>query len=83
MKCGYQKWTFQTALKRSTNNPQQNRADHAQTKNRANVTLPYVKNISEGVRRLLMKHNITTCFKPAETLRRQLVNLKDKFQKRK
>ena len=44
----------------------------------ATVVIPYVKNLSESIRRILSHLNIRTCFKPRVTLRQILVHPKTK-----
>ena len=41
------------------------------------VVLPYIGHLSEGIKRILSKLNIRTCFKPFKTLRQLLVHPKD------
>jgi hypothetical protein len=78
-KCGYQQWTFQTALKKRSDQPVPAINPNPSQRTSVNVTLPYVKNVAEDVRRHLKKYNISASFKPAETLRRHLVHPKDKI----
>ena len=40
------------------------------------IVLPYVRNVSESIRRILSPLNIRTCFKPFKTLRQLLVHPK-------
>ena len=49
------------------------------TQPKATVVIPYIKNVSEGIRRILSKVDIRTCFKPNQTLRQLLVHPKDKI----
>ena len=42
------------------------------------VTIPYINNMSESIRRILKDLNITTHFRPHQTLRNILVNAKDR-----
>ena len=44
---------------------------------KAVVVIPYVKHLSESIRRILSPLKIRTCFRPHWTLRQALVNLKD------
>ena len=46
----------------------------------ATVVLPYIRNTSESVRRILATVNIRTCFKPHRTLRHLLVYAKGRVQ---
>ena len=41
------------------------------------VVIPYVKHLSESIRRILSPLKIRTCFRPHQILRQALVNLKD------
>lgn len=47
------------------------------------MTIPYVANVSEKIRRILKEHEINTTFKPGNTLRQILVHPKDKVKKEK
>ena len=49
------------------------------TQPKATVVIPYIKHVSEGIRRILSKVDIRTCFKPNQTLRQLLVHPKDKI----
>ena len=44
----------------------------------ATVTLPYIRHLSETIRRILAPLGIRTCFRPHRTLRQTLVRLKDR-----
>ncbi len=46
-------------------------------KPKATVVLPYIKNVSECIKRILLPLDIRTCFKPHTTLRQLLVHPKD------
>ncbi len=46
-------------------------------KPKATVVLPYMKNVSECIKRILLPLDIRTCFKPRTTLRQLLVHPKD------
>ena len=46
-------------------------------RSKATVVLPYVRHISETIRRILTALEIHTCFKPHQTLRQLLVHPKD------
>ena len=45
---------------------------------KAVVVIPYVKHLSESIRRILSPLMIRTCFRPHRTLKQALVNLKDR-----
>jgi len=44
---------------------------------KAVATIPYIRNVSESIRRVLAPLEIRTCFKPHQTLRNTLVHVKD------
>ena len=46
---------------------------------RATVVIPYVRHVSEAIRRILTPLEIRTCFRPHHTLQQTLVNLKDRI----
>ena len=82
--CGYSKWTFEKALHKS-NSPTKDDASHTasagEEKRRHNVTIPYVSDLSEKVRRIFRGYQIPVSFKPTNTLRQKLVHPKDKVPK--
>ena len=43
------------------------------------VVLPYIRHLLEGIRHILSRLNIRTCFKPLRTLRNVLVHPKDRI----
>ena len=47
------------------------------------LILPYIKNLSECIRRILSQLNIRTCFKPHSTLKQLLVHPKDPIEEKK
>ncbi|XP_066279172.1 uncharacterized protein [Branchiostoma lanceolatum] len=80
-KCGYPTWAVDKATRPKP--PRQINSKQCQSKhtNRGIVVLPYVKGLSEGLRRIFNAHGIRTCFKPTRTLRSLLVSPKDKTPK--
>lgn len=77
---GYPKW-----LINQKNNPspatQQESSAQPTTKKKHPVVIPYIRGISEQLRRAFKQHHIPTYFKPANTLRQLLVHPKDKVDK--
>ena len=53
---------------------------HEQETSKVVVTLPYIRYLSESIRRILTPLGICTCFRPHQTLRRTLVHLKDRVE---
>ena len=53
-----------------------NRTSMEKSEPSATVILPYIRNVSESIRRILTPLNIRTCFRPNTTLRRLLVHPK-------
>ena len=81
LNCGYPKWAVSKAtapkptVRRNRNPPSSTGT------NKGLVVLPYVKNVSEALRRIFGTHGIQTCFRPTRTLRQTLVAPKDKTTK--
>lgn len=42
------------------------------------VTIPYIRGLSENIKNILKEHGVTVFYKPQNTLRQQLVKVKDK-----
>ncbi|XP_078582762.1 uncharacterized protein LOC144865701 isoform X2 [Branchiostoma floridae x Branchiostoma japonicum] len=80
--CGYPTWAIEKATAPKPPSPSDTTQNNASRgKNRGIVVLPYVKGVSEGLRRIFTSHGIKTCFRPANTLRNILVAPKDKTPK--
>ncbi|XP_072046996.1 uncharacterized protein [Amphiura filiformis] len=82
--CGYRKWTFEKALhkpKSPTKDDASHTASAGEEKRRHNVTIPYVSELSEKIRRIFRRYQIPVSFKPTNTLRQKLVHPKDKVPK--
>ncbi|KAI8493884.1 hypothetical protein Bbelb_282310 [Branchiostoma belcheri] len=80
-KCGYQNWTFDKAPKPSDQSKKTQKCKPLTNKNKVNITIPYVKGVSEKLRRIFQNFNIATNFKPHSTLRQRLVHPKDRPHK--
>ncbi|XP_072021195.1 uncharacterized protein [Amphiura filiformis] len=82
--CGYKDWTFQKALK-----PQKDQTSSKQSSTTASstrkfgITIPYVSDVSEKLKRIFGQHQIPVSLKPCNTLRQKLVHPKDKIPQRK
>ena len=79
-KCGYPQWAFNRIKEPKKPKPSANGNNSTTTKGQ--VVLPYVKGISEALRRNFNKYGIRVCFKPTRTLRQYLVSPKDKTEKK-
>ncbi|XP_072017038.1 uncharacterized protein [Amphiura filiformis] len=78
-KCGYPKWAFDRLNKpKDTSKPPK---DSTNT-NKGQVVIPYVKGISDALKRIYSSYGIRVCFKPTRTLRQLLVAPKDKTGKK-
>ena len=76
-KCGYPGWSFHKAkkTKEDTQKPSQPRQGNRRP---ARVTVPYVEGLSDKLKKLFKSHNISASLKPANSLRSNLVNVKDR-----
>ncbi|KAI8486248.1 hypothetical protein Bbelb_359640 [Branchiostoma belcheri] len=77
--CGFPQW----AINKATCPKPPNTKPSAGTKSKGLVVLPYIKDLSEALRRIFISHGIATCFKPTTTLRHILVAPNDKTPKEK
>ena len=78
--CGYERWTFHKARKPKVN--KSNPAPvSANVERKINVTTPYVKVISEKLRRVFQQYGICLSYKPLSTIRQCLVAPQDKTNK--
>ncbi|XP_066270838.1 uncharacterized protein [Branchiostoma lanceolatum] len=75
--CGYPKWAIDKATAPKPRQ-QNNRNPGTRERDKGRITLPYIKTVSEPLRRIFASHGISTCFKPTNTLRQLLVAPKDK-----
>ena len=72
---GYSKWSWDTPASRKSNpHPSKN----SSRKTVGHVTLPYVGGISETLSRKMQAAGISVHFRPNNTLKQNLVSLKDK-----
>ena len=78
--CGYKRSHF--AIASSHNKPIRQQNNGSTVANKGSVTLPYVRGVSEGLRRILSKRGIRVHFKPRNTIRQHLVSAKDKIDKK-
>ncbi len=78
---GYPKWAFTLAHSRKKREETKPRAQSNSKQKKISVTIPYVANTSEKIRRILNQFDINTTFKPGNTLRQMLVHPKDKVKK--
>ncbi|XP_072050059.1 uncharacterized protein [Amphiura filiformis] len=78
--CGYPNWAF---LKANKSRKDQKQSDGGGQPNKARVTIPYIAGLSERVKKHLKAFGISSSFKPNNTLRGKLVQVKDKQSKEK
>ena len=72
---GYKNHTIQKAK-----HHQQNSRPKNTTEQRTKTVLPYIKGTTDRIGRILRRHNISTAFKPYQTIRSQLRNPKHKIK---
>ena len=79
-KCGYPNWSF---IKADYREPRATRPKDISNRPPVRVTIPYVKGVSERLKKTFKQFGFTVTHKPFNTLRSQLVRVKDKPQKEK
>nr|XP_054774799.1 uncharacterized protein LOC129282974 [Lytechinus pictus] len=79
-KCGYPSWVF-NKIDNSAKGKSPPRKDNPKPP-KGQIVLPYVKGLSEALRRNFSQFGIRVCYKPTRTLRQYLVAPKDKTEKK-
>ena len=79
-KCGYPRWTFKKVKSQMKDKKEKktDRRNKSKDKSKGLVILPYVQGLTEGVSRVLRKHQIASAIRPLKTIRNYLVHPKDK-----
>ena len=75
--CGYPDWVYPKAEKTRDDTRKQPPVQSGSGR-QCRITIPYVSGLSERLKKTFRAHNISVSFKPYNTLRQQLVNVKDK-----
>ena len=83
--CGYPNWAFHKA---SLSQREYHRQVHEQragpsVSRNIRITIPYIAGVSDAIKSTFRTFGISTSFKPCNTLRQKLVNVKDKPRKEK
>ena len=83
--CGYPNWAFNKASLSQRKDLRQGQVQGAGTNGLKNtcVTIPYVAGVSDNIKSTFRNFGILTSFKPYNTLRQKLVNVKEKPDKEK
>ena len=81
-KCGYPHWALHKANRPKVNQHKASNTSQG-TKRPARVTIPYVEGLSDRVKNVFKEFHISASLKPANTLRANFVNAKDKPPKNK
>ena len=82
-KCGYPKWAINRATNKSTQTGKnKNKKRHTSRSRKTTVIIPYIKGVSEALRRTYGQFGITTYFKPGNTIRQILGSVKDPTEKK-
>ena len=75
-KCGYPDWVFSENQK--DRDERGCGTGNIKRGHEAWVTIPYIRGLSENIKNILKEHGVTVFYKPQNTLRQQLVKVKDK-----
>ena len=79
--CGYPAWSFKKAKDQREHHKTKEKGQKTEN-SKAMVVIPYVQGVSEKVNSLFRQYNITTAIRPHTTLRKVLVQPKDKVDDR-
>jgi len=82
--CGYPDWTFKKVrdkMESAKKKKKKKKRQQEDSGTRSQVVIPYVKQVSETVARVLRKHHVSVAMRPVNTLKRLLVHPKDKQEK--
>ena len=77
--CGYPRQLLDSSKSPNDQQTPVRQTDRPQSK--GTVTLPYVRSVSEPLRRIFESYQIKVCLKPTDKLHQQLVRVKDKTRK--
>ena len=81
--CDYPQWSIRRMTPHTQKPKETTRgAPNGQNK-KPPIVIPYVKGVSEQLRRVYRQYDLQTCFKPCNTIRQQLVRPKDTVSKEK
>ncbi len=72
-KCGYPRWAFQKAEKKTVTNTDSQKGQKQST----GATIPYIAGVSEWIKKVYAQFRISTSFRPYNKLRNSLVRVKD------
>ena len=75
-KCGYPDWAFSRNQK--DHDERVCGTDNIKRGHKALVTIPYIRGLSENIKNILKEHGVTSFYKPQNTVRHQLVKVKEK-----
>ena len=80
-KCGYPKWALNKVTS-NTKDSAKKKTTSGKEQCKGLVVLPYIKGVSEALKRIFGNYGVRVCFKPTQTLRQFLVAPKDKTEKK-
>ena len=81
-KCGYPYWALVGVVSGSAKRAREERGESSkERKCQGRMTIPYVKEVSEEIRRILGSVSVTTHFRPLSSLQQSLVHPKDRVPK--
>ena len=75
--CGYPKWTIEATKKKVETSKERKQTSLTKEKNKGHVTLPYIRGLSERLRRLFKHHQIGTSYRPHNKISQFVIHPKD------
>ena len=79
--CGYPNWVLNSVKNKKARKRSKDNRSHSTTASKGFVTIPFIKGLTEPLKRIYSQYGIKACVKPSNTLRQLLCSPKDKTKK--
>ena len=79
--CGYPDWALNSVKNKTTRKKSKDSRQRTTNLNRGFITIPFIKGLTEPLKRIYSNYGVKVCVKPSNTLRQLLCAPKDKTKK--
>ena len=79
--CGYPNWVLNSVKNKKARKRSKDNRSHSTSASKGFVTIPFIKGLTEPLKRIYSQYGIKACVKPSNTLRQLLCSPKDKTKK--